>query len=177
MSPVLSPPPCLPSFSSLPLVSSPSLCGSPSLPPSHVCTGIWDKTTGMLGATGRDQVTSVVVLYGPRTTALVCCDDGVYEFTCGEGDKWFASREKIQIKPVFPLCPPSSPFAVWAVRTIQTPAASTKERCREGKGLYSSPCAVPGRPCLVKHVQAALLCRLVHNFVGFSLHRTGCCRS
>uniref|UniRef100_A0A7S4LF44 Fructose-bisphosphatase n=2 Tax=Eutreptiella TaxID=73024 RepID=A0A7S4LF44_9EUGL len=60
--------------------------------------GIWDKTTGMLGATGRDQVTSIVVLYGPRTTALVACDDGVYEFTCGEGNKWFASREKVQIK-------------------------------------------------------------------------------
>jgi len=60
--------------------------------------GIWDKTTGMLGATGRDQVTSIVVLYGPRTTALVVCDDGVYEFTCGAGNKWFASRERIQIK-------------------------------------------------------------------------------
>jgi len=60
--------------------------------------GIWDKTTGMLGATGRDQVTSIVVLYGPRTTALVACDDGVYEFTCGKGNKWFASREQIKIK-------------------------------------------------------------------------------
>ena len=60
--------------------------------------GIWDKKTGMLGATGRDQVTSIVVLYGPRTTALVACDDGVYEFTCGTGNKWFASKEKIQIK-------------------------------------------------------------------------------
>jgi len=60
--------------------------------------GIWDKTTGMLGATGRDQVTSIVVLYGPRTTALIACDDGVYEFTCGEGSKWFASREDIKIK-------------------------------------------------------------------------------
>ena len=62
--------------------------------------GIWDKKTGMLGATGRDQVTSIVVLYGPRTTALVACDDGVYEFTCGAGNKWIASREKIQIKKV-----------------------------------------------------------------------------
>ena len=45
-------------------------------------------------------MTSIVVLYGPRTTALVACDDGVYEFTCGEGNKWFASREQIQIKEV-----------------------------------------------------------------------------
>ena len=69
------------------------------------CLGIWDKTTGMLGATGRDQVTSIVVLYGPRTTALVACDDGVYEFTCGEGNKWFASRENIKIKQVLPFSP------------------------------------------------------------------------
>jgi len=60
--------------------------------------GIWDKKTGMLGATGRDQVTSIIVLYGPRTTALVACDDGVYEFTCGAGNQWIASRERIQIK-------------------------------------------------------------------------------
>ncbi len=54
----------------------------------------------MLGATGRDQVTSIIVLYGPRTTALVACDDGVYEFTCGAGNQWIASRERIQIKKV-----------------------------------------------------------------------------
>jgi len=70
--------------------------------------GIWDKTTGMLGATGRDQVTSVVVLYGPRTTALVVCDDGVYEFTCGEGNQWFASRERIQIKPTSKIFSPAN---------------------------------------------------------------------
>ena len=70
--------------------------------------GIWDKTTGMLGATGRDQVTSIVVLYGPRTTALVACDDGVYEFTCGEGNKWFASREQIQIKEASKIFSPAN---------------------------------------------------------------------
>ncbi len=47
-----------------------------------------------------EQVTSIIVLYGPRTTALVACDDGVYEFTCGAGSKWIASRERIQIKKV-----------------------------------------------------------------------------
>jgi len=45
--------------------------------------GIWPKRTGLLGATGRDQVTSLVALYGPRTTVLVALDDGVYEFTYG----------------------------------------------------------------------------------------------
>jgi len=54
------------------------------------------------------QVTSIVVLYGPRTTALVVCDDGVYEFTCGAGNKWFASRERIQIKQVCLYMEPAS---------------------------------------------------------------------
>lgn len=60
--------------------------------------GIWDKSTGLLGATGRDQVMSLVVLYGPRTTAFMTLDDGVYEFTLGPGNQWICSRDKIQIK-------------------------------------------------------------------------------
>jgi sedoheptulose-bisphosphatase len=31
--------------------------------------------------TGRDQVTSLVAMYGPRTTILVALEDGTYEFT------------------------------------------------------------------------------------------------
>ncbi|CAK0910331.1 unnamed protein product [Prorocentrum cordatum] len=54
--------------------------------------GIWDKSTGLIGATGRDQVMSLVVLYGPRTTAFVTLDDGVYEFTCGPGNEWSLGR-------------------------------------------------------------------------------------
>ena len=45
--------------------------------------GVWPKRTGLIGATGRDQVTSLVALYGPRTTVLVALDDGVYEFSYG----------------------------------------------------------------------------------------------
>ena len=45
--------------------------------------GIWPSSTGILGATGRDQAASVVALYGPRTTVFVTLDDGVYEFTYG----------------------------------------------------------------------------------------------
>lgn len=59
--------------------------------------GVWDKSTGLLGATGRDQVMSLVTLYGPRTTVFMTLDDGVYEFTLGPGNKWICSREKIQI--------------------------------------------------------------------------------
>jgi sedoheptulose-bisphosphatase len=60
--------------------------------------GVWDKSTGLIGATGRDQVLSLAVLYGPRTTAFLTMDDGVYEFTLGAGDQWICSREKIQIE-------------------------------------------------------------------------------
>ena len=41
--------------------------------------GIWGRETGILGATGRDQVAAMVANYGPRTTAFVSLDDGVYE--------------------------------------------------------------------------------------------------
>jgi sedoheptulose-bisphosphatase len=72
--------------------------------------GIWPKKTGLIGATGRDQVTSLVALYGPRTTVLVALDDGTHEFTYGctpEGcmlddgsfEPWIASRSTIKISP------------------------------------------------------------------------------
>lgn len=72
--------------------------------------GIWPKSTGLIGATGRDQVTSLVALYGPRTTVLVALDDGTYEFTYGctpEGcqlpdgtwEPWICSRQDIKISP------------------------------------------------------------------------------
>lgn len=72
--------------------------------------GVWPKKTGLIGATGRDQVTSLVALYGPRTTVLVALDDGTYEFSYGctpEGcmledgsfEPWICSRSQIQIAP------------------------------------------------------------------------------
>jgi sedoheptulose-bisphosphatase len=71
--------------------------------------GIWPKSTGLIGATGRDQVSSLVALYGPRTTVLVALDDGTYEFTYGasiedssmnanKDEAWICSRQKIQIQ-------------------------------------------------------------------------------
>jgi len=61
--------------------------------------GIWGAETGILGATGRDQVASLVALYGPRTTVFVTLDDGVYEFTYGANgvEGWLCSREKIRV--------------------------------------------------------------------------------
>merc|ERR1712151_21788 len=77
--------------------------------------GIWGPESGtgedgLIGATGRDQVTSLVAIYGPRTTVLVALDDGVYEFSCGctpEGCElpdgtfapWICSRKQITISP------------------------------------------------------------------------------
>ncbi|CEF97347.1 Fructose-1,6-bisphosphatase class 1/Sedoheputulose-1,7-bisphosphatase [Ostreococcus tauri] len=76
--------------------------------------GIWDSKSGtgadgLLGATGRDQRTSLVALYGPRTTVIVALDDGVFEFSYGctpEGcqlpdgsfEPWICSRLDIKIK-------------------------------------------------------------------------------
>merc|ERR1712129_277694 len=60
--------------------------------------GIWHKSTGLIGASGRDQVMSLVVLYGPRTTSFITLDDGVYEFTLNAASQWICSRERIRIK-------------------------------------------------------------------------------
>jgi len=61
--------------------------------------GIWPASKGIVGSTGRDQVISLVALYGPRTTVFVALDDGVYEFTYGANgfDGWLCSRERIEI--------------------------------------------------------------------------------
>merc|ERR1712003_566412 len=77
--------------------------------------GIWGRRSGtgddgLIGATGRDQKTSLVAIYGPRTTVLVALDDGVYEFSYGctpEGCElpdgtfapWICSRKQITISP------------------------------------------------------------------------------
>jgi sedoheptulose-bisphosphatase len=61
--------------------------------------GIWHERTGFIGATGRDQVTSIIALYGPRTTVLIALDNGVSEFTLAEGNKWICSRSNIKIAP------------------------------------------------------------------------------
>lgn len=70
--------------------------------------GIWPKSTGLLGAKGSDQVTSLVALYGPRTTVLIALDDGTYEFSYGctpEGcqlpdgswEPWICTKKLVKI--------------------------------------------------------------------------------
>merc|ERR1719313_3323701 len=77
--------------------------------------GVWGSKSGtgddgLIGAKGSDQITSLVALYGPRTTVLVALDDGVYEFSYGctpEGCQladgtwapWICSRSQIEISP------------------------------------------------------------------------------
>jgi sedoheptulose-bisphosphatase len=72
--------------------------------------GIWPSSTGILGATGRDQATSMVALYGPRTTVFIALDDGVYEFTYGANgvDGWICSRERIQVSPESKIFAPAN---------------------------------------------------------------------
>jgi len=81
--------------------------------------GVWDKKTGLIGATGRDQVMSLVVLYGPRTTCFMTLDDGVYEFTLGPGNQWICSREKIMIKEESKIFAPANMRAAQEVEGYQ----------------------------------------------------------
>jgi sedoheptulose-bisphosphatase len=81
--------------------------------------GVWDKSTGLLGATGRDQVMSLVTLYGPRTTCFMTLDDGVYEFTLGPGNQWICSRDKIQIKQESKIFAPANMRAAQEVDGYQ----------------------------------------------------------
>lgn len=80
--------------------------------------GVWPKRTGLIGATGRDQVTSIVALYGPRTTVLVALDDGTYEFTYGcslsgevidtKDEPWICTRHAIKISPTCKIFSPAN---------------------------------------------------------------------
>jgi sedoheptulose-bisphosphatase len=83
--------------------------------------GIWPASTGILGATGRDQATSMVALYGPRTTVFIALDDGVYEFTYGANgvDGWICSRDRIQISPDSKIFAPANMRAAQEVSEYQ----------------------------------------------------------
>lgn len=80
--------------------------------------GVWGKETGLIGATGRDQKTAIVALYGPRTTVLVALDDGVYEFTYD--DNWICTREKILIKDTSKIFSPANLRAAQDISSYNT---------------------------------------------------------
>lgn len=91
--------------------------------------GIWGKETGLIGATGRDQKTAIVAMYGPRTTVFLSLDDGVYEFTYGAAAttdnttahaSWTCTREKIQIKNTSKIFSPANLRATQEISSYNT---------------------------------------------------------
>ena len=58
--------------------------------------GIYETET-FTGVTGRDQLASLCVTYGPKTTMLITVGEGVCEFTLN-GEEFVLSRDDIYIK-------------------------------------------------------------------------------
>ncbi|MDA1060306.1 MAG: fructose-1,6-bisphosphatase [bacterium] len=54
------------------------------------------KTDTFIGSKGRDQLASVVGVYGPRTTILLTAKKGVHEFTLRDG-QFFLSKENLKV--------------------------------------------------------------------------------
>lgn len=120
--------------------------------------GIWPASTGVIGASGRDQVTSMVALYGPRTTAFIALDDGVYEFTYGANgaEGWLCSRERIQILPDSKIFAPANMRVAQEVegynklihhwmekrRTLRYTGGLVPDVCQQftkGMGIFTNP--------------------------------------
>ena len=117
--------------------------------------GIWSKESGsgedgLLGATGRDQVTALIAIYGPRTTVLVGLDDGVYEFSYGctpdgcqlpDGtfEPWICSRKQIKINPDTRIFSPPTCARVTRWRATRSSSTTTWTR--------ATPSATPAVSC------------------------------
>lgn len=140
--------------------------------------GVWDKSTGLIGATGRDQVMSLVVLYGPRTTAFMTLDDGVYEFTLGAGNKWICSRENIKIKEDCKIFAPANMRAAQEVEgyqklmdhfmtnkyTLRYSGGMVPDVCQQftkGQGVFTNPTSKASPAKLRLAFEAAPFGRLV----------------
>ncbi|CAE7193373.1 unnamed protein product [Symbiodinium microadriaticum] len=140
--------------------------------------GVWDKSTGLIGATGRDQVMSLVALYGPRTTVFITLDDGVYEFTLGDGNKWICSRDKIQIKPECKIFAPANMRAAQEVDgynnlinhymtnkfTLRYTGGLVPDVCQQftkGQGVFTNPTSKASPAKLRLAFEAAPFGRLV----------------
>ncbi|CAE7032869.1 unnamed protein product [Symbiodinium sp. CCMP2592] len=140
--------------------------------------GVWDKSTGLIGATGRDQVMSLVALYGPRTTVFITLDDGVYEFTLGDGNKWICSRDKIQIKPDCKIFAPANMRAAQEVEgynnliqhymtnkfTLRYTGGLVPDVCQQftkGQGVFTNPTSKASPAKLRLAFEAAPFGRLV----------------
>lgn len=140
--------------------------------------GVWDKSTGLLGATGRDQVMSLVTLYGPRTTVFMTLDDGVYEFTLGDGNQWICSRDKIQVKKESKIFAPANMRAAQEVEgydnlikhymtskyTLRYTGGLVPDVCQQftkGQGVFTNPTSKASPAKLRLAFEAAPFGRLV----------------
>jgi sedoheptulose-bisphosphatase len=140
--------------------------------------GVWDKSTGLLGATGRDQVMSLVTLYGPRTTVFMTLDDGVYEFTLGDGNQWICSRDKIEVKKDCKIFAPANMRAAQEVEgynnlinhfmtnkyTLRYTGGLVPDVCQQftkGQGVFTNPTSKASPAKLRLAFEAAPFGRLV----------------
>ncbi|MFA5948585.1 MAG: class 1 fructose-bisphosphatase [Candidatus Gracilibacteria bacterium] len=55
------------------------------------------KTKSFLGVTGRQQVASLIVVYGPKTTMVITVKNGVNEFVLNNENKFVLSRENLKV--------------------------------------------------------------------------------
>jgi len=76
--------------------------------------GIFDAATlkdkSLIGATGRQQVGSMMAVYGPRTTLLIALSDGVYELFLQDpgAKKWVVSAARMTIGEVAKIFAPAN---------------------------------------------------------------------
>lgn len=147
--------------------------------------GIWDRATGLIGATGRDQVMSLVTMYGPRTTAFATLDDGVYEFTLGPGRRWICSRDKLQVKPDSKIFSPANLRAAQEVKgyaeliehymakryTLRYTGGLVPDVCQQltkGQGIFTNPTSSASPAKLRLAFEAAPFGRLVEAAGGLT---------
>jgi len=140
--------------------------------------GVWDKSTGLIGATGRDQILSIAVNYGPRTTAYITLDDGVYEFTLGAQSQWICSRENVKVKPDSKLFSPANLRAAQEVEgygnlvnyymenkyTLRYTGGMVPDVCQQftkGQGIFINPTSEKSPAKLRLAFEAAPFGRLI----------------
>eukprot|EP00919_Chromeraceae_sp_WS-2016_P055891 GHVR01132737.1.p1 GENE.GHVR01132737.1~~GHVR01132737.1.p1 ORF type:complete len:326 (+),score=70.86 GHVR01132737.1:57-1034(+) len=85
------------------------------------CKGLcWNGGETLIGANGRQQVASIMALYGPRTSFLISVDaiEGVYEFTKID-DTWILSKEKCTIGTSSKMFSPANMRAAQDLKSYQ----------------------------------------------------------
>merc|ERR1711990_485679 len=95
-------------------------------------------------------VTSLVALYGPRTTVAVALDDGVYEFSYGctpEGcmledgtyEPWICSRAKIEVAKDCRIFSPANLRAAKEVAGYKRLVADIYQQFTKNQGVFANP--------------------------------------